>query len=124
MPGTAVSTAGSFARQLGLKWQLTLPSSFTKAAIHSFGVLLLHGACQLSDSILPNLTDAQRRLLLFCAGQAPSERELNNFTYLDEIRTLQIGRNSSDALEALDTRFANNEETIFEGLTIGDHYQT
>lgn len=124
MPGTAVSTAGSFARQLGLKWQSTLPSSFSKAAIHSFGVLLLHGACQLPASTLPNLTDAQRRLLLFCAGQAPSDRELNNFTFLDEIRTLQIGRNSNDALEALDTRFANNEETVFEGLTIGDHYQT
>ena len=43
-------------------------------------------------------------------------------SYLDEIRTLQIGRTPSDARQALETRFADLESSIFEALFIGDNY--
>ncbi|WP_341705045.1 reverse transcriptase domain-containing protein [Ferrovibrio sp.] len=58
-------------------------------------------------------------LLKFCYSQSPTVRELRNQSYIDELRTLQIGRTEADIQRLMASRYDDLEFILLDGLMIG-----
>ena len=125
MPGAAISAAGAILRAADPRTQrIILPEALSEAAIHSAGILLLYGVAEIQPTLVhPPKTDAAA-FLSFCAGNAPQHRERNDFSYLDEIRSLQLNHTGEERFQMLESRFSENEAVAFEALEIGEEYFT
>jgi hypothetical protein len=125
MPGAAVSAAAAILRASGSRdRRVFLPETLSEAAMHSAGVLLLYGVAEIQPALIqPPATDAAA-FLSFCAGKAPQRRERTDFSYLDEIRSLQLNRTAEERFQMLESRFSENEAVAFEALEIGEEYFT
>ena len=126
MPGAAVSAGvAAILRAARSRVQrISLPEALSEAAIHSAGVLLLYGVADIRPGLVhPPVADAAA-FLSFCAGNAPQRRERTDFSYLDEIRSLQLNRTAEERFQMLESRFSENEAVAFEALEIGEEYFT
>jgi hypothetical protein len=119
-PGPGVAAAAAFLRRDGRTIEIT--RELAKEEIHSAALFSLYGVCSLGANVLSALGHEQREYLQFCRGVPSDKRVANDFSYLDEIRSLQLGRQAFDRLRMLDTRFADEELTPFEALYIGEYY--
>lgn len=125
MPGAAVSAAAAILRVSDSRdRKVFLPEVLSEAAIHSAGVMLLYGVAELQPALTqPPTTDAAA-FLSFCAGKSPQSRERADFSYLDEIRSLQLNRTAEEHIDMLESRFSEEEAVPFEALEIGEEYFT
>lgn len=123
MPGPAVGAAASLllAGSGGLP-PIILPEEMSEPEIHSAAVLLLYGAARLGRTGKEYADEGHSEFLSFCAGQVPSSRERRDFSYLDEIRSLQLSRTAEEARGMLENRFSDDEGVPFEALEIGGGY--
>ena len=119
-PGPSVAAAAAFLRRDGRTTAIT--RGLSEEEVHSAALFSLYGVCSLSTNTLSALEHKQREYLRFCLGIPSDKREANDFSYLDEIRSLQLGRQAMDRLRMLDKRFADEEVTLFEALYIGEYY--
>ncbi|MGD0650670.1 MAG: RNA-directed DNA polymerase [Verrucomicrobiia bacterium] len=119
-PGPSVAAAAAFLRRDGRTTAIT--RELSKEEAHSAALFSLYGVCSLNTNVLSALEHEQREYLRFCIGIPSDKREANDFSYLDEIRSLQLGRQAVDRLRMLDKRFADEEVTLFEALYIGEYY--
>ncbi len=125
MPGAAVSAAAAILRASSPRVRrIVLPEMLSEAAIHSAGVLLLYGVAESQPTLTRRHSKDAATFLAFCSGNPPQCRERDDFSYLDEIRSLQLGRNTEDRILMLENRFSENEAVAFEALEIGGEYFT
>ncbi len=125
MPGTAVAAAASLlANSAEPRSPIQLPDRFSEAAVHSASVLLLYGVAKLPQNLLQFIKPSDRELLLFCAGIEPNARERDDFSYIDEIRSLQLQRTATDRLKMLSLKFSESETSELEALEIGENHFT
>jgi len=125
MPGAAVTAASAIIRASGTRApRIVLPETLSEAATHSAGMLLLYGIAEVRPSLLQSTAADTAALLSFCAGKAPQKRERTDFSYLDEIRSLQLSHSAEDNIRLLESRFSENEAVAFEALEIGEEYFT
>ncbi len=123
LPGAAVATAASLVgTDPGPKFRVQLPRELRDEEIHSAAVLLLYNAAETppGDQMYRSSDDAQ--FLAFCSGDQMNYREHGNFSYIDEIRTLQLQRSASERMIALDKPIIYGGEPPFEALRIGVDY--
>lgn len=122
-PGPSVTAAAAFLHREGNSERSpVITHQLAEAEVHSVATFLLYGACSISAGCLSQLDSRHRDFLKFSSGETPAKRVLNDFSYLDEIRSLQLGRQPNDRTAMLDHRFSYEEMTAFEALYIGEYY--
>lgn len=124
MPGPAVATAAKFISSgRAPVREVKLQSRLSSAAVHSAAVLMLYRVMKIDENamLIEDQTDS-RDFLRFCAGVPPAKRQRADFSYLDEIQTLQLGRTESEGQRMLETRLFNDESVVLEALEIGNEY--
>ena len=57
-------------------------------------------------------------MLKFCERAQPEGRELDDLSYVDELRSIQIGKHV-DSAQILETRYSYDEDLILEALNVG-----
>ena len=123
IPGQATAAYGSLAitRQVRAK---PLISYSLESNLHreSLGTLLLYGAISDAGGIIDQARENEDYFLRFCAGDAAESRELDDFSYLDEIRCLQLGKGTPHPRTILETRFSADEALSFEALQLSGGY--
>jgi len=120
MPGVAVNVAGERLSRRGAKISgLEKYTYQNPATLESLAILGLHGALDIPDSLLALFATEEREYLQFCMGYSEGNRSRDDFSYMDEIRCLQLGRTRADIRDAIETRFSDEEASVFDGLYIG-----
>lgn len=61
-------------------------------------------------------------LLSFCAMRSPEQMGYNDFTYINEIRCLQLNASRKLMEGIMRSRFDSEEESILSALALGDSY--
>jgi len=130
LPGAAPRTVGELSREMGLDMKAPSTEAMQQARKtspiayrDSIAILTLFGAYRPSKTdIEEELGLSDRPLIQFCAGLAAPRRETADFSYIDEIRCLQLGRNRSDITTQLVDRMGDLEDFILEGLALGEDY--
>ena len=114
MPGPAVTAAASLLHQIeGPRGQVELPSNLTFPQIHSASILLLFGVARGPVEGALQTSESARDFLAFCSGQSRAVRARNDFTYLDEIQSVQIIPNHDDFMEErLERDFLRLKRTV------------
>ena len=114
MPGPAVTAAASLLHQIeGPRGQVELPSNLTFPQIHSASILLLFGVARGPVEGVFQTSESARDFLAFCSGQSRAVRSRNDFTYLDEIQSVQIIPNHDDFVEErLELDFLRSKRTV------------
>lgn len=119
MPGAAVVAAATKLRRAGRAVGLDDINLKNPAVKESIGILELFGVSKSPKDYLLSLDADSREFIAFCAGGRVEHRMREDFSYLDEIRTLQISRSFEDRIRMIETRFSNDEETVLDALDIG-----
>jgi hypothetical protein len=123
MPGAAVSAAASLLSMPSFAGhRVILPDNLSEAAVHSAGTLLLYDVAEVSSFCLSRRSTDERDFLSFCLGQASGTRDRTDFSYLDEVLTLQLGRSPESRVSMLHTRFSHDELSDLEALEIGQEF--
>lgn len=118
MPGIIISTFASIIQEQD-DYQL---KSYDKNLLEVTGVfesiciLSLYGIVAPPTSWLNNLSKRDSELLNFCRHNIPDKRDLDDLSYEDEIRSLQIGINRKQIEDLLNTRFSDQEALNLDGL--------
>ena len=119
-PGKTVSTfaqlwASGSESLPTVDWQRNVAPPQRDAAAH----LALSGLIEIPDEIISNGDDG---LLRFCSQDMPSKREYRDFSYDDELRSLQIGLVPGAVDQLIKTRYDVNERDSLDGLLLGGGY--
>jgi len=121
IPGWGVRTLGELAWEDvseggTVDWeQLDGPEARDGAAI-----LTLYGTTQPTEGWRRRGRSREDIALMdFCSGREPLEREFTDFSYYDEMRSLQLGSDRSDIDNLLSYRFDDEEDVILSGLMLG-----
>lgn len=122
MPGPALNTAASLLRQANRKLpNISLDSQSSQVSIDSACILLLFGVIELESTTFSKVDQKTKELLQFCTNKTqPIEPRLSqDFSYINEIRTLQLSRSHEDYLNVIETRFSDMETPVLDALDIG-----
>ena len=123
LPGAAVSACGGLLSLKGRRFpKLEQLQNITPEIIESLGNLVLFGVCEIGEKLRQTLDAESRDFLLFCEGIAQTRRVRQDFSYLDEIRSLQMSRRPEDKFVMINNRFSDNEGIVLDALDIGDGY--
>lgn len=85
----------------------------------SLGTLALYQLIDLPQEIIKNAPPKLRGFLNCSAGNLMDDEEIEALSYLDELRTLQLGYKKDNLKEILSTRFNYKEGLSLEGLRLG-----
>lgn len=120
MPGAPIRTYAEIAVELGFE-KIKYPHSIVlDTHLDSVCVLLLNGLMELDESNYKTGPNAE--LLAFCAMRSPTRMETNDFSYINEVRCLQLNAPKKLLDEIMRTRFDSNEESLLNALALGDAY--
>ncbi|MCP5127475.1 MAG: RNA-directed DNA polymerase [Gammaproteobacteria bacterium] len=125
MPGPVLNTAASLLRQANRKLPpITLDSHSDQVIIDSVSILLLFGVVDLQRNALIKVNQTTSELLQFCANQPKSSdmQLIQDFSYINEIRTLQYPHLHDSYVNILETRFSDLESPVLDALDIGGGY--
>lgn len=123
MPGSAVSVFGERCRRvIGTKLRFSPMHPLTPGMLDSLGALLLHGVCEVEPKAIEGSAPETRELLDFCAGRASPARTLDDLSFVDELRSLQLKRTHADGVEFLSSRYSDDEDLSLDALRLGGHY--
>ena len=120
MPGAALNACAGILYQNGRSLDdLTIDPTISPAQVESASVLALWGVISLvfsdSESLNRNVLD----YLKVSSGNTLAPRDINSFTYLDEISSLGIHKSKEDRLNTLESRFIDSEGWVLDALDIG-----
>jgi hypothetical protein len=85
----------------------------------SLCVLSLYRVLEVDIADRHSLDSSSNQLYDFCAGAAPRQRELNDLSYIDELRTLQLGRSKEQQRDLMIKRFSPDETLSLRLLRLG-----
>lgn len=117
-PGRTVSTfaqlwSEAYDRSLKVEW----PAQLSPAQRDAASILSLTGVVELPEQLLAT-AQTDEGFLRFCAESPASEREFQDFSYEDEVRSLQIGTKRGRGRDLLQSRFDKSESLLVEGLNL------
>ncbi|MFH0957758.1 MAG: RNA-directed DNA polymerase [Pseudomonadota bacterium] len=120
LPGPAVSTFASIWREGG-----DSPPLYTKALLDAEGcfesicTLVSHGAIAPPENWVEKLTLERAELINFCRGYCPEKKRiLGDRSFVDEIRSLQLGSEAEANANFLDWRYSDGEISHIDGLRL------
>jgi hypothetical protein len=123
MPGPALLAGAGFLKQAGRKLpdivQVPNPSQST---VDALAILLLFDVSRVDAAVIDTFGSDDKELLKFCAGQVPTSRVRDDFSYIDEIRCLQLPRTAQDNVSMIESRFSDQEGVVLDALDIGGEY--
>ena len=123
MPGAALSAGCGVLRQAGKRLpKIEHLEALTPAIVESLAIILTYDVCDVAEEVFAALEPDVRDFLYFCAGKAQSSRIRSNFTYVDEIRSLQMSHTFDDKIAMIESRFSDQEAVVFDALDIGGDY--
>lgn len=123
IPGAIVSTFASVCQHSDeLKIKAYDPKLFeSKGAFESFCILSLYGIVDPPKSWIEKMKDNDSELMNFCRLSISSKRMLKDFSFEDEVRTLQLGTKKNKIKEIFDTRYSDQEAIILDGLLLSKY---
>lgn len=123
MPGPAILAGAGLLRQSGRRLPdiKQIPKN-NQGVVDALSILLLFDVVRIDESLFGTFDADNNELLRFCAGQTPTSRVRNDFSYADELRCLQIGRTAQDSLSMIESRFSEQEGVVLDALDIGGEY--
>lgn len=102
-------------------FQLTGDFKRSEPIIDSIGIAALYRTINISDEVLASFSKSTKMFLSFCTGNIPRVREANDLSFLDEIRTLQLGQKTSKLYDLFTTRYNDKEIFIPSGTLLGSY---
>ena len=87
--------------------------------IHSDGQMSQRDVVNLSFTNIPMQNNEVLEYLKFASGVSGYERDIDSFSYIDEIKSLGIHKDKKDNLRVLESRFSDSEASVLDALDIG-----
>lgn len=123
MPGAALTAGCGVLRQTGRRLpKIVQLEEITPAILESLAIILTFDVCDVSDDLIASLEPDARDFLYFCANRRQTQRTSANFTYLDEIRSLQMSQIDEEKFSKIENRFSEHEAVVLDALDIGGDY--
>jgi hypothetical protein len=120
MPGAALNACAGILYQKGTKLHdLTVEPDISPAQLESASVLALWDVINLDFSKIENLDEQALDYLKVSSGIPIDTRDINSFTYLNEISSLGTHKTKKDRLNTLESRFSDSEASVLDALDIG-----
>jgi hypothetical protein len=121
VPGPAVSTFASTFQSLSSSGEKLVINKFNySSSLDSLATLLTFGLINPPDDLFKNLEIRDQEFINFCMFKGLNSRKLQDFSYEDELRTLQIGINPSIRDILMTTRFSDKEQINLDALSISN----
>lgn len=123
MPGAALTAGCGVLRQTGQHLPtIEKIAVVTPVILESLAIIMTFDVCDIADEAIDALAPDEREFLLFCSGKPQLQRAAARFTYLDEIRCLQMSQSSADRFIKIESRFSDQESVVLDALDIGGDY--
>ena len=123
MPGAALTAGCGVLRQAGRRLpKIEHLEEVTPAIVESLAIILTFDVCDVSGDLMANLEPDARDFLYFCANKRQTQRTRANFTYIDEIRSLQMSQVDEEKFSKIENRFSEHEAVVLDALDIGGDY--
>lgn len=124
MPGAALTAGCGVLRQTGQRLpKIDKLAVVTPVILESLAIIMTFDVCDIADEVINALAPDERDFLLFCSGNPQLQRAARSFTYLDEVRCLQMSQSSADRFAKIDSRFSDQESAVLDALDIGGDYE-
>jgi hypothetical protein len=119
IPGPAISTFASIAKELALaEIKFDTSQLDSRSVLDSLATLLAFGVVEPAESWIEQLIPSDREYINFCIFRPLTSRALRDFSYEDELRSLQINANPSLRQALMTTRFSDLENINLDALLI------
>ena len=123
MPGAALTAGCGVLRQTGRRLpKIEHLEDVTPAIVESLGIILTFDVCDVADDLIANLEPDARDFLYFCANRRQTQRTRGDFSYVDEIRSLQMSQVGEEKFSKIESRFSEHEAVVLDALDIGGDY--
>lgn len=123
MPGAALKAGCGVLRQSGRRLpKIVHLEEVTPAIVESLAIILTFDVCDVADNLIANLEPDTREFLNFCANKRQTQRTRPDFTYIDEIRCLQMSQVDEEKFSKIENRFSEHEAVVLDALDIGGDY--
>ncbi|MCP4091211.1 MAG: RNA-directed DNA polymerase [Gammaproteobacteria bacterium] len=120
MPGAALNACAGILYQNERRLDdLIVEQNISAAQVESASVLALWDVINLDFSAVENLDRLTHDYLKVSSGVPLATRDINSFTYLDEISLLGTHKTKEDRLNTLESRFLDSEGWVLDALDIG-----
>lgn len=122
IPGPAISTFASLSQELKLgKFGMPNQKIDAPAIRDSLGFLAAFGVLDPPEEWIRTLPFKEQEYFRFCGFQRSDARALRDFSYEDELRSIQLNHDLSlDRQTIARTRFSRREELGLDALMMGD----
>jgi Reverse transcriptase (RNA-dependent DNA polymerase) len=123
LPGPAIASYASLSR-LRRQEPIRIPkgSLTDENKLEAIANLALYKAVANVPEIVAESAGDESLYLRFCAPDPAEHRELSDFSYLDEIRCLQLVHKDRPPVHMVETRFSDGEAMSFEALQLSGGY--
>jgi len=123
-PGPAIAAAAGALSQSSRLASCTYSEVTDRRAwIESIETLAMFGVLEEPRAATPpEPTATEQTWINFATGAPTPARVSPDFNYEDEIQALHVGKSAADAKHALESRYSEDEITVFDALEIGDGY--
>ena len=120
MPGAALNACAGILYQNDRRLEdLVIEQGISAAQVESASVLALWDVINLDFSAADNVDRQAFDYLKVSSGVPLVKRDINSFTYLDEISSLGTHKTKEDRLNTLESRFIDSEGWVLDALDIG-----
>jgi hypothetical protein len=117
IPGPAISTFASITKELELgEIKFDTSRLDSQSVLDSIATLLAFGVVELPESWIERLIPLDREYIDFCRFKPLASRQLTDFSYEDELRSLQINVDPSLQHLLMTTRFSDLENINLDAL--------
>ena len=123
-PGPSTTTFAQFcvenpSGQVDVQW----PDDVQPQHRDGAALLAIYGVCSPPDEWIQRFENRyDQALLRFAAGQRALTREFHDFSYIDEVRTLQLRTPRERMTSFLTSRLYDEEDVVLEGLALDGGY--
>lgn len=122
MPSAALVAGANLLKLWDIGLQVDELPNGSAITAEALSTLLLFDVARIEERLFYVFDDDNNDILRFCAGITPESRVRNDFSFVDEIRCLQISRTATDGLSMIESRFSSQEEVVLDALDIGGEY--
>lgn len=123
MPGPALLAGAGLLKQAGRRLPpIAQIQHSNQNVVDALSILLMFDVVDVDESLFQAFDADNNELLRFCAGHVPSSRVRDDFSYIDELRCLQLGKSAQDNLSMIESRFSDQEGVVLDALDIGGEY--
>lgn len=123
MPGAALMAGAGMLKQLERQLpNITEIENNDSVFVDALSILLLFEVVSIDKTVINQFDQDAQELLRFADGQVPESRVRDDFSYIDELRCLQLLRTKQDNAAMVESRFSDQEEVVLDALDIGGEY--